>query len=112
MFQSTLLRRTMSLVVLSLLASAIIATIAFIVAGRSSTLQMEVETSIAQDLRYNEIFAANPELFNSADFRRYFFASSYATGHDYYLVNGNGKRSDPIHNSGRCISGNAAAGNV
>ncbi len=91
MFQSTLLRRTMSLVVLSLLASAIIATIAFIVAGRSSTLQMEVETSIAQDLRYNEIFAANPELFNSADFRRYFFASSYATGHDYYLVNGNGE---------------------
>ena len=91
MFQSTLLRRTMSLVVLSLLASAIIATIAFIVAGRSSTLQMEVETSIAQDLRYNEIFAANPELFNSADFRSYFFASSYATGHDYYLVNSKGE---------------------
>lgn len=91
MFQSTLLRRTMSLVVLSLLASAIIATIAFIVAGRSSTLQMEVETSIAQDLRYNEIFAANPELFNSADFRRYFFESSYATGHDYYLVNAKGE---------------------
>jgi signal transduction histidine kinase len=81
----------MSLVVLSLLASAIIATIAFIVAGRSSTLQMEVETSIAQDLRYNEIFAANPELFNSADFRSYFFASSYATGHDYYLVNSKGE---------------------
>lgn len=91
MFQSTLLKRTMSLVVLSLLASAIIATIAFIVAGRSSTLQMEVETSIAQDLRYNEIFSANPELFNSVDFRRYFFASSYATGHDYYLVNMNGE---------------------
>ena len=91
MFQSTLLRRTMSLVVLSLLASAIIATIAFIVAGRSSTLQMEVETSIAQDLRYNEIFSANPELFDSVDFRRYFFESSYATGHDYYLVNMSGQ---------------------
>ena len=91
MFQSTLLRRTMSLVVLSLLASAIIATIAFIVAGRSSTLQMEVETSIAQDLKYNEIFSSNPELFDSVDFRRYFFESSYATGHDYYLVNMNGE---------------------
>jgi signal transduction histidine kinase len=81
----------MSLVVLSLLASAIIATIAFIVAGRSSTLQMEVETSIAQDLKYNEIFSSNPELFDSVDFRRYFFESSYATGHDYYLVNMNGE---------------------
>ena len=90
MFQSTLLRRTMSLVVLSLLASAIIATIAFVVAGKTSTLQLEVDNSLAQDSRYNEIFTANPELFESADFRNYFFASSYATGHDYYLVNMNG----------------------
>ena len=90
MFQSTLLRRTMSLVVLSLLASAIIATIAFVVAGKTSTLQLEVDNSLAQDSKYNEIFTANPELFESADFRNYFFASSYATGHDYYLVNMNG----------------------
>ena len=90
MFQSTLLKRTMSLVVLSLLASAIIATIAFVVAGKTSTLQLEVDNSLAQDSRYNEIFTANPELFESADFRNYFFASSYATGHDYYLVNMNG----------------------
>ena len=90
MFQSTLLKRTMSLVVLSLLASAIIATLAFIVAGRTSTLQLEVDNSLAQDAKYNEIFTANPELFNSAEFRNYFFASSYATGHDYYLVNMNG----------------------
>jgi len=90
MFQSTLLKRTMSLVVLSLLASAIIATIAFVVAGKTSTLQLEVDNSLAQDARYNEIFSANPELFESADFRNYFFASSYATGHDYYLVNMNG----------------------
>ena len=90
MFQSTLLKRTMSLVVLSLLASAIIATLAFIVAGKTSTLQLEVENSLAQDAKYNEIFTANPELFESQEFRNYFFASSYATGHDYYLVNMNG----------------------
>ena len=91
MFQSTLLKRTMSLVVLSLLASAIIATIAFVVAGRTSTLQLEVDNSLAQDARYNEIFTSNPELFASQEFRNYFFASSYATGHDYYLVNMNGE---------------------
>jgi len=90
MFQSTLLKRTMSLVVLSLLASAIIATLAFIVAGKTSTLQLEVENSLEQDAKYNEIFTANPELFASDEFRNYFFASSYATGHDYYLVNMNG----------------------
>ena len=90
MFQSTLLKRTMSLVVLSLLASAIIATLAFIVAGKTSTLQLEVENSLAQDAKYNEIFTANPELFESQEFRNYFFESSYATGHDYYLVNMNG----------------------
>ena len=89
MFQSTLLKRTMSLVVLSLLASAIIATIAFVVAGKISTLQLEVDNSLAQDIRYNEIFSANPELFTSAEFRQYFFESSYATGHDYYLINTN-----------------------
>ena len=89
MFQSTLLKRTMSLVVLSLLASAIIATIAFVVAGKTSTLQLEVDNSLAQDIRYNEIFSANPELFTSAEFRQYFFESSYATGHDYYLINTN-----------------------
>ena len=42
MFQSTLLKRTMSLVVLSLVASAILATIAFIVAGRSATISIEL----------------------------------------------------------------------
>ena len=50
MFQSTLLKRTMSLVVLSLLASAIIATIAFVVAGKTSTLQLEVDNSLSQDI--------------------------------------------------------------
>ena len=91
MFQSTLLKRTMSLVVLSLVASAILATIAFVVAGTTSTLSLEVENAVKQDLKYKEIFDNNPHCFESADFRVFFFATSYASGHDYYLVNSSGE---------------------
>ncbi|MBR4557111.1 MAG: HAMP domain-containing protein [Clostridiales bacterium] len=90
MFQSTLLKRTMTLVVVSLLASALLATIAFIVAGRSATLSLEVDNAISQEMRYKEILTANPEFFESVDFRLFFFESSYASGHDYYLINMNG----------------------
>ena len=87
MFQSTLLKRTMTLVVVSLLASALLATIAFIVAGRSATISLEADNAIKQDMRYKEIFTSHPEYFENVDFRLFFFDSSYATGHDYYLVN-------------------------
>ena len=90
MFQSTLLKRTMTLVVVSLLASALLATIAFIVAGRSATLSLEVDNAISQEMRYKEILTANPEFFENVDFRLFFFESSYASGHDYYLINMNG----------------------
>ena len=89
MFQSTLLKRTMSLVVLSLVASAILATIAFVVAGRLSTMSSEVDNATQIDLRYKEIFTNHPEYLESVDFRLFFFESTYPTGHDYYLLNAN-----------------------
>ena len=73
MFQSTLLKRTMSLVVLSLVASAILATIAFVVAGRLSTMSTEVDNATQIDLRYKEIFTNHPEYLESVDFRLFFF---------------------------------------
>ena len=91
MFQSTLLKRTMTLVVVSLLASAILATIAFLVAGRSATLSLELDKALAQDLEYKELFTNNPDYFNDVNFRIFFFNSTYATGHDYYLVNADGE---------------------
>ncbi|MBR3142217.1 MAG: HAMP domain-containing protein [Clostridiales bacterium] len=87
MFQSTLLKRTMTLVVVSLIASALLATIAFLVAGRIATMTLEIDSCLEQDLRYHEIFTNNPEYFEDVDFRLFFFNSTYATGHDYYLVN-------------------------
>ncbi|MCR5329510.1 MAG: HAMP domain-containing protein [Saccharofermentans sp.] len=90
MFQSTLLKRTMTLVVVSLLASALLATIAFIVAGKTATNTIEVENSLRQDEQYMHILNSHPEYFESVDLRLFFFDSSYASGHDYYLVNSNG----------------------
>lgn len=90
MFQSTLLKRTMTLVVLSLLASAILATIAFVVAGRNATLSLEVNNAIAQDVKLKDVLTRNPDYFESVDIRVFFFDSSYATGHDYYLINSSG----------------------
>ena len=90
MFQSTLLKRTMSLVVISLLASALLATIAFIVAGRSATLSIAIDNATAQDLRYKEILSDKPEFFESTDFQYFFFQSTYASGHDYYLITRDG----------------------
>ena len=86
MFQSTLLKRTMMLVVLSLLASAILATIAFLVAGKTTTLGIEVDNATKQDFELKKILTENPEYFNDVDTRLFFFNTSYTTGHDYYLV--------------------------
>ncbi|MBR2551095.1 MAG: HAMP domain-containing protein [Clostridiales bacterium] len=80
----------MTLVVLSLLASAILATIAFLIAGKSATIAMEKEKSLTQDIAFKNIFSENPDYFEDTDLRLFFFNSSYATGHDYYLVNSEG----------------------
>ncbi len=90
MFQSTLLKRTMTLVVLSLLASAILATIAFLVAGRSATITVELDRALEQDVKFQGLLEKNPGYFDNVDYRIFFFDSSYATGHDYYLVNTSG----------------------
>ena len=71
----------------SLIASALLATIAFLVAGRIATMTLEIDSCLEQDMRYHEIFSNNPEYFEDVDFRLFFFNSTYATGHDYYLVN-------------------------
>lgn len=90
MFQSTLLKRTMTLVVLSLLASAILATVAFLVAGRSATITVELDRALEQDVKFQGLFEKNPDYFENVDYRIFFFDTSYATGHDYYLVNTGG----------------------
>lgn len=91
MFQSTLLRRTMSLVIISLIASAILATIAFIVAGRTATIENETNAAINQDIVYRQMFLEDPYLLDNDASRAFFFKTSCASGHDYFLIGPDGK---------------------
>ncbi len=91
MFQSTLLKRTMSLVIISLVASAILATIAFIVAGRTATIDIETTNAINQDMVYQRIFQEDPDLIDNEVSRATFFSTSFASGHDYFLISPSGK---------------------
>lgn len=86
MFQSTLLKRTMSLVLWALLASALLATIAFIVAGRRATINMEVKNAISQDEVYLNLFSQTSNFFDNDEYRMFFFKTTYASEHDYYLM--------------------------
>ncbi|MBP5261134.1 MAG: HAMP domain-containing protein [Clostridiales bacterium] len=86
MFQSTLLKRTMSLVLWALLASALLATIAFIVAGRRATINMEVKNAISQDEVYLNLFSQTSGFFDNEEYRMFFFKTTYASEHDYYLM--------------------------
>ena len=91
MFQSTLLRRTMSLVIISLVASAILATLAFIVAGRTATIDIETTTAVNQDIVYQQLFMEDPGILDNEQSRNFFFNTSFASGHDYFLISQNGK---------------------
>lgn len=90
MFQSTLLRRTMSLVIISLVASAILATLAFIVAGRTATIDLETTNAVKQDLVYQKIFVEDPAILDNEQSRAFFFNTSFASGHDYFLIDKDG----------------------
>lgn len=86
MFQSTLLKRTMALVLWALLASALLATIAFVVAGRRATINMEVKNAVNQDEVYLSLFSQSEGFFDNDEYRMFFFSTTHASEHDYYLV--------------------------
>ena len=76
----------MSLVLWALLASALLATIAFIVAGRRATINMEVKNAISQDEVYLNLFSQTSNFFDNDEYRMFFFKTTYASEHDYYLM--------------------------
>ncbi|MCR4688549.1 MAG: HAMP domain-containing protein [Saccharofermentans sp.] len=86
MFQSTMLKRTMALILWALLASAILATVAFVFAGRQVTVEMQTDAAINQDSVYSNIFKIAPDFFDSGEYMHFFFSTTYSSGHDYYLM--------------------------
>jgi hypothetical protein len=88
----------MSLVIISLVASAILATLAFIVAGRTATIDIETNHAVNQDIVYQQLFMEDPGILDNEQSRTFFFNTSFASGHDYFLISQSGKliQSTPI----------------
>lgn len=86
MFQSTMLKRTMALVLWALLASAILATVAFIFAGRQVNIETQTEAALDQDSVYTNLLKVFPGFFDSKEYSHVFFETTHSSGHDYYLV--------------------------
>ncbi len=81
-----MLKRTMALVLWALLASAILATVAFIFAGRQVNIETQTEAALDQDSVYTNLLKVFPEFFDSKEYSHVFFETTHSSGHDYYLV--------------------------
>ena len=91
MFQSAMLRRTMSLVIGALAASMLLTLIAFLLAGRSVTIDNEVERTIDQTFAIKHAIVDNPEIIDNESIRQILFDTSFATsGADIFLMDMDG----------------------
>ncbi|MBR2522816.1 MAG: HAMP domain-containing protein [Clostridiales bacterium] len=91
MFQSAMLRRTMSLVIGALAASMLLTLIAFLLAGRSVTIDNEVERTIDQTFAIKHAIVNNPEIIDNESIRQILFDTSFATsGADIFLMDMDG----------------------
>ena len=86
MFQSTLLRRTMTLVIGALVASMFLTLVAFLLAGRSVTINNKVETTLANSRRITEAIADCPDIISNEQFRNVLFDSSFMSDNTVLLV--------------------------
>ena len=89
MHQSTLLRRVSSLVIGALAASMFIAMIAFFMAGRRTTMDMEINSALDQNRVYYQLFELKKDFFDNPDYSDKFFQSTSKSKQDFYLLDGN-----------------------
>ena len=86
MFQSTLLRRTMTLVIGALVASTFLTLVAFLLAGRNVTINNEINRTLEQTRGISNAFKEAPEYFGEMNFLKAFLDSSLITDKDIYIV--------------------------
>lgn len=89
MFQSTLLRRTMTLVIGALVASTFLTLVAFLLAGRNVSINNKVESALEQTRRISETIINSPEIIEDKEFRKILFASSFMSDKDIFLIDEN-----------------------
>lgn len=90
MFQSTLLRRTMTLVMGALVASTFLTLVAFLLAGRNVTINNKVDRTVAQTQRLCNAIGTSSSIIDNQDFRTVLFESSLMTDQDLYLLDKDG----------------------
>lgn len=105
MFQSTMLRRTMTLVLSALLASTLLTVIAFVLAGRNATIDMEVNNILDQNRNTGLYLYQNPELLEDENFAKYFFNMSLGAKKDFYIYDSNNKIVNGIDYNNRTVTG-------
>jgi hypothetical protein len=88
MFQSTLLRRTMTLVIGALVASTFLTLVAFLLAGRNVTVNNEITRTLEQTRGISSAINEVPEYFNDDDFIKFFLDSSLITDKDIFILDG------------------------
>ena len=88
MHQSTLLRRVSSLVIGALAASMFMAMIAFFMAGRRTTMNMEIKMALEQNGIYKQLFTLKRDFFDTEGYMDSFFESVSASTQDFYLIDG------------------------
>jgi len=88
MHQSTLLRRVSSLVIGALAASMFMAMIAFFMAGRRTTMKMEIKMALEQNGIYKQLFTLKSDFFDTEGYMESFFESVSASTQDFYLIDG------------------------
>ena len=89
MFQSTLLRRTMTLVIGALVASTFLTLVAFLLAGRNVSINNKVNTALEQTSRIANTVSNSPEIIEDKEFRKILFESSFMSDKDVFLLDGN-----------------------
>jgi len=86
MFQSTLLRRTMTLVIGALVASTFLTLVAFLLAGRNVTINNEVTRTLEQTKGITNAINSAPEIMNSEQFRGVLIDSTFMADKDVFLL--------------------------
>ena len=90
MFQSTLLRRTMTLVMGALVASTFLTLVAFLLAGRKVTINNKVDRTVEQTQRLCDAIGASSSIIDNQEFRTVLFSSSLLSDQDLYLLDKDG----------------------
>ena len=90
MFKSVLLRKTIILLLVALLASALFTTFAFTLAGKSATFSTQSTKAFEQVDSVAGLFTDHPELIEDPEITRALFSDTKITGRGFFLFAQNG----------------------